>query len=310
MPFSYLKDRSMRVRKAVITAAAPNQNTLPLQRLVDGSGEEKTALQLIVEETLSAGVEEICVVIQPGDEDNYRKAAGGSLGNLQFVHQERPLGYADAILQAESFCGDDAFLHLVGDHLYLSATSKTCAAQLIEMAEQHSCPVSAVQSTREHRLPYFGIVAGASVPRFDGLYDVRTVVEKPTPTLAEQSLITPGLRSGYYLGYFGMHVLTPAVMECLHEVVADQSMERPSLSDAMAKLPHRGKYLAYQLLGRRYNIGEQYGVLIAQLAIGLSGRDRDLLLTELVELLATRTEHPFTATIDPISESSSLEGSN
>ena len=178
------------------------------------------------------------------------------------------------------------------------------------MAEHHSCPVSAVQSTREHRLPYFGIVAGTSVPRFDGLYDVRTVVEKPTPTLAEQSLITPGLRSGYYLGYFGMHVLTSAVMECLHEVASDESMERPSLSDAMAKLPHRGKYLAYQLRGRRYNIGEQYGVLIAQLAIGLSGRDRDLLLTELVELLATRAEHPVAATIDPPSESSPLEGSN
>lgn len=299
----------MRVRKAVITAAAPNQNTLPLQRLVDGTGEEKTALQLIVEETLSAGVEEICVVIQPDDEANYRRAAGGSLGNLHFVHQERPLGYADAILRAETFCGDEPFLHLVGDHLYLSGKHQTCAAQLVEMAEKHACPVSAVQSTREHRLPYFGIVGGASVPRFDGLYDVRTVVEKPTPTLAEQSLITPGLRSGHYLGYFGMHVLTPTVMQCLHEVIADESLERPTLSDAAAKLPGRGKYLAYQLQGKRYNIGEQYGVLIAQLAIGLSGRDRDMLLTELVELLATQVERP--AAPNPVSpESEFAEGAN
>ncbi len=280
----------MQVLKAVITAAAPNQNTLPLQRLVDRAGEEKTALQLIVEETLSAGVEEIGVVIQPGDEDNYRRAAGNCIGALRFLHQDRPLGYADALLRAESFVGDDPFLHLVGDHLYLSAMQTSCAAQLVAMARQHECSVSAVQATREHRLPYFGIVGGNSVPRHDGLYDVRRVVEKPTPTLAEQELITPGLRNGHYLGYFGMHVLTPAVIECLHEVMNDPSLERPTLSDAAAKLVNRGKYLAYQLHGQRYNIGFQYGVLIAQLAIGLSGRDRDFLLTELVELLAKRSE--------------------
>ena len=57
----------MQVRKAVITAAAPNQNRLPLQQLVDCDGNDKTALQLIVEEIVAAGVEEICVVIQPGD---------------------------------------------------------------------------------------------------------------------------------------------------------------------------------------------------------------------------------------------------
>ncbi|MEM6777318.1 MAG: sugar phosphate nucleotidyltransferase [Planctomycetota bacterium] len=278
----------MRVRKAVITAAAPNQSTLPLQRLVDGEGEEKSALQLIIEETLSAGIEEIAVVIRPGDEANYRSAAGHALGSLRFAHQDQPLGYADALLRAESFVGDDPFLHLVGDHLYLSAATKTCAAQLVDMAQQHQCPVSAVQSTREHRLPYFGIVSGTSVPRHDGLYEVRKVVEKPTPTFAEQALITPGLRSGHYLGYFGMHVLTPMVIECLHEVVRDPSLERPTLSDAAAKLPARGKYLAYQLSGHRYNIGVQYGTLITQLAIGLAGRDREYLLTELVELLASR----------------------
>ena len=53
----------MQVRKAVITAAVPNQNRLPLQQLVDRDGNDKTALQLIVEEIVAAGVEEICVVI-------------------------------------------------------------------------------------------------------------------------------------------------------------------------------------------------------------------------------------------------------
>ena len=43
------------------------------------------------------------------------------------------------------------------------------------------------------------------------------MIEKPTPTEAEQRLIVPGLRAGHYLCFFGMHVLTPAVMELLGE---------------------------------------------------------------------------------------------
>ncbi|MEM9589024.1 MAG: sugar phosphate nucleotidyltransferase, partial [Planctomycetota bacterium] len=197
----------MQVRKAVITAAAPAQNTLPLQRLVDRNGVEKTALQLVVEETLSAGVEQICVVIQPGDAASYERAAGDAIGSLQFVEQPRPLGYADAIHRAKAFTDDQPFLHLVGDHLYLSDIERSCAKQLIAVAEEFGCPVSAVQSTRENRLPYFGIIAGTHVARHERVYEVNRVVEKPTPTLAEQELLTPGLRSGHYLGFFGMHVL-------------------------------------------------------------------------------------------------------
>ena len=36
-----------------------------------------------------------------------------------------------------------------------------------------------------------------------------------TPTEAEQKLTAPGVRSGYYLCFFGMHVLTPSVMDVL-----------------------------------------------------------------------------------------------
>ena len=58
----------MRISKAVITAAGPDQNQLPLQRFVDLDGSEKSALQIIVEEVVAAGIERICVVICPGDD--------------------------------------------------------------------------------------------------------------------------------------------------------------------------------------------------------------------------------------------------
>jgi len=77
----------MDVRKAVITAAAPDQHTLPLQRLVDREGHDKTALQLIVEEVTGAGIEEICLVIRPGDQASYEQAAGEHLSLLRFCVQ-------------------------------------------------------------------------------------------------------------------------------------------------------------------------------------------------------------------------------
>lgn len=288
----------MKVTKAVITAAAPNQNRLPLQQLVDGQGEEKTALQLIIEETAAAGIEEICVVIKPGDHAAYQSAAGSRLGALQFVEQPKPLGYADAILRAKSFVGEEPFLHLVGDHLYVSADDRPCAKQLVDVANEFECCVSAVQATRENNLPYFGIVSGPNVARRERLYEIERVVEKPTPTFAEQELVTPGLRVGHYLGFFGMHVLTDEAMPLLDRLVSDfqanasdgPTNAKPTLSDAAAMLPSRGRYLAYEVAGSRYNLGIKYGLLKAQLAIGIAGIDRELILAEMVDLLSQRVQ--------------------
>jgi len=279
----------MQVRKAVITAAAPNQNQLPTQQLVNRDGQDKTALQLIVEECLSAGVETIGVVIRPGDQPAFEKAAGSLAGSLHFAFQDQPRGYADAILQAESFVGDAPFLHLVGDHLYLSGTEDSCACQLIQVAGEFDCSVSAVQATHETKLPYFGIVSGTHVPGADGVYEVARVAEKPTPTFAEQELVTAGLRSGRYLGFFGMHVLTADIFDALRGVIDEPSIRRPTLSDALDDFRTQHKYMAFEVDGTRYHLGIPYGLLIAQLAIGLSGKDRDHILTELVELLAQRT---------------------
>lgn len=288
----------MQIRKAVITAAAPDQTRIPTQQLVDRNGRDKSALQLILEEVLSCGVEETCVVIRPGDQEIFERAAGDLAGSVCFAEQPSAAGYADAILRSESFVGDEPFLHLVGDHLYLSQSDLSCAKQLVNVAGEFSCSVSAVQATRENNLPYFGIVSGTRVPRHEGVFEVGRVVEKPTPTYAEQELVTAGLRAGNYLGFFGMHVLTSDVFEALHQVTSASPDSRPTLSDALDLLRSHHKYMAFEVRGRRYNLGIRYGLLIAQLAIGLSGRDRDQILTEMVELLAQRDATSDRATSD------------
>jgi UTP--glucose-1-phosphate uridylyltransferase len=202
------------------------------------------------------------------------------------VPQKEPLGYADAVYAARDCVGAAPFAHLVGDHLYVSQTAASCARQLLQTAQAHDCAVSSVQSTREGQLPYFGTIGGRRVEEHQRLYRIEQVVEKPTPTQAEQQLIIPGLRAGHYLCLFGIHVLTPAIFE-----IIDQQRcagPAPSFSDALTELARREQFLALEMQGWRYDVGVKYGLLTAQLALGLSGEERDEVLAQLLELLALR----------------------
>ena len=279
----------MEIKKAIITAAGKNQSTLPLQTLVDSDGIQKTALTIIVEEVLKSGIEEICVVVGPGTQAAYLNAVGKHAPRVQFVEQSSPLGYGHAVHCARQFTAGQAFLLLVGDHLYVSRDGKNCAQQLVETAKAESCAVSAVQATHESKLPFYGAVGGHLVAGRQRLYQVESVLEKPTPTEAEQKLIVPGLRAGRYLCFFGMHVLTPAVMEMLGEILA-AGKNGAQLTEALNRLTAHERYLALELHGRRYDIGVKYGLLTAQLALALDGRDRDEVLSNLVELLASKEE--------------------
>lgn len=259
---------------------------LPLQTLIDCDGEEKPVLGILIEQALRAEIDEICVVVFPGDEAEYARVAGRRLGPVRFLPQPEPLGYGHSIWCAREFTAGEPFLHMVGDHLYVGCGREGCARPLVELAAREECTVSAVQSTRESLLPGYGAVGGRRVPGRPGVYRVETVIEKPTPTEAEQRLMVPGLRAGHYLCFFGMHVLTAAVVDALGRRL--EAGGRPTLSDALDDVARREQALALELPYQRYDIGVRYGLLTAQLALALAGRDREEVLASMLELLATR----------------------
>jgi UTP--glucose-1-phosphate uridylyltransferase len=285
----------MKITKAVITAAGRKQRTLPLQTLIDRDGVERSVLHILINEVVQAGIDAIGVVVRPGDETAYAEVAGDHAGRLHFVQQPDALGYGHAIYCARRFVQGDPFLHLVGDHLYVQRDAQSCAQRLVEVAQSEECTVSAVQATRESLLPYYGVIGGRRVAGRADLYRVDTVVEKPTPTEAEQRLIVPGLRAGHYLCFFGMHVLTPTILEILERQLAAQptgknngAAGRVTLSSALAELAPREQYLALEQQNARYDLGVKYGLLSAQLALALAGQDRDEVLSRLLELMAQR----------------------
>jgi UTP--glucose-1-phosphate uridylyltransferase len=313
----------MRVKKAVITAAGRGARVYPasdtvqqaMLPLVDRDGLAKPVLQIIAEEALESGIEELCVVCAPGDEARYRAQMTTSRETLRsafkdldwarrqaerlddlmrrttFTTQEQPLGYGHAVACARGFAGDEPFLLLLGDHLYVSdAPGRRCAAEVVRLAESESCSVSAVRATREHLVGRYGTLTGARVGGRPGVYQIERIREKPSLSQAELELQTPGLRTGHYLCFFGIHVLTPGAFEILEENAdrarVDGGPGEHQLTPALDELARRERYLAVEVAGRRYDISARFGALAAQVALALAGTERDAVLATIVETMA------------------------
>jgi UTP--glucose-1-phosphate uridylyltransferase len=319
----------VQIRKAVITAAGRGVRLYPaadsvqkaMLPFIDRDGLNKPAIQIIAEEALDSGIEEVCVVCAPGDEQRYRdgfemlrrnltEAHRGTewagkqaerianlLRRLHFAVQAEAGGYGDAVAQARVFTGGEPFLLLLGDHLYVSNLSgKRCAEQLIEVAIRESCAVSAVHATREHLVGYYGTVGGVRVPGSQGLYQVERILEKPSLSQAEVEVQVAGLRAGHYLCFFGMHVLTPAIFEILagDAAAADAPGGQLQLTPALERLARSEKLLALEVAGTRQDLGHRFGIMQTQIALALNGRDRDEALSVIAGLLA---EHSRTSGI-------------
>ncbi|MGV3639145.1 MAG: UTP--glucose-1-phosphate uridylyltransferase [Adhaeribacter sp.] len=308
----------MRIKKAVITAAARGERLYPVADtvqkamlpVIDVDGLDKPVMQIIAEEAFAAGIEEICVICAPGDGQRYREAFVSLRDNLlrsyqgvdwareeaghidhlldriHFVEQTEPLGYGHAVLSARDFVQDEPFLLLLGDYLYVSyLKNKRCAAQLIELAGRENCSVSAVNPTIEHQIGRYGTLTGKHQPNQPGVYQVEKILEKASLSVAELELQTPGLRMGYYLCFFGMHVLKPRIFELLDQQQA-AGVSPLALTPALQELAGSDKYLALEVKGNRYDLSRKFGLLQAQVALGLAGQAHDETLTTLVELLA------------------------
>lgn len=308
----------MKIKKAVITAAARGERLYPvadtIQKamlpIIDIDGLHKPVIQIICEEAFSSGIEEICVVCAPGDGERYSSAFSSLkenlfksykgidwakveaekvdhlLNHLHFVEQKEPRGYGHAVHCAREFVNDEAFLLMHGDYLYVSSLqNKRCAAQLIELATAEACSVSAVNPTIEHQISRYGTLTGKTFPHSTGVYQIEKIIEKPSLSVAELELQTPGLRTGYYLCFFGMHVLTPTIFGLLEQQM-EQEQANILLTPSLQQLAEMEKYLALEVKGNRYDLSRKHGLLRAQIALGLAGEAHDETLTTMVELLA------------------------
>lgn len=315
-----------KVRKAVITAAGRGTRQYPASTavqkemfpLVDRDGLTKPIIQIIGEEAIDSGIEEICIVTQPGDEKQYReyfrrldadmvKAFRGKdwaivesekLGEfgerLHFAEQHSPEGFGHAVYQAKAFVGDEPFLLLLGDHVYISDTKDRCARQLVSVFEKNSLDaISAVQPTVERLLHLFGVIRGMPIEADKGIFKAELILEKPSIELARTSLVTPGQPAGNYLAHFGMHVFSPRIFESLEYLIKNDIRERNEFQLTVAQEHLRRETEKYWCLiahGRRYDTGIPYGLMETQLALALSGIHRAEICEAIARILAMQAK--------------------
>ena len=312
----------MTIKKAVITAAARGDRLYPVADtvqkamlpVVDIDGINKPVIQIIAEEAFASGVEEICIVCAPGDDKRYVEsfntlqssiissfknsawsekqiaAISNLLDRLTFAVQDEPKGYGHAVYSSKEFVKDDPFLLMLGDYLYVSGLKdKSCTRQLLELAENENCSAAAVNPTIEHQISRYGTLTGKILPNKKGVYQIEKIIEKPSVSLAELELLTPGLRTGYYLCFFGMHVFKHPFFDLLSEY-ATTSTNNILLTPVLQMLAENEKYLAVEIKGNRYDTSKEFGLTHAQLALALAGVKRDDMLASLVQLLAEAKE--------------------
>ncbi|MDX2246653.1 MAG: sugar phosphate nucleotidyltransferase [Bacteroidia bacterium] len=309
----------MKVKKGVITAAARGARLYPVADtvqkamlpFVDIDGLTKPVIQIIAEEALAAGIEEICIVCAPGDEERYHHAflslrenlirgyegidwaeaeaakISALLACLHFAVQEKEKGYGHAVLCAEEFVGEEPFLLLLGDHFYkCHHHSRRCSEQLIATTDfSRGASVTAVNATSGHLISHYGTLAGKPTGQ-PGLHQVERVVEKPSLSFAEVELMTPGLRQGHFLCVFGMHILQPEIFRILRNQMENlPSGEELQLTSALQALAEKNLLLACEVDGTRFDLSDSYGLFQAQLAFGLAGGDRDEMINTVVQIL-------------------------
>jgi len=309
------------VRKAVITAAGRGTRQYPatsvvqkeMLPLVDRDGLTKPLIQLIAEEALDAGVTEICIVLSPGDEENFRQyfralqkdllpAFSGQEwalkeseklarieGALTFAIQESPEGYGDAVYRARDFVGDEPFLLLLGDHVYISSCSVRCARQLVDAyCSSEAEALSAVKPTPAKLLHRFGALQGTPLNESGRLFSINAIKEKPDVGYARRHLMTPGVALDHYLCHFGVHVFPPLIFECLARHIHDNVRENGEIQLTSAQEKMRtmlSRYYGYEVLGERYDAGVPFGLMEAQVALGMAGVHRQELIESLARLL-------------------------
>jgi UTP--glucose-1-phosphate uridylyltransferase len=275
------------VRKAVIPAAGLGTRLYPATKvakkelfpIVDRDGIAKPALLLIVEEALSAGIEEVILIVQdedlaafqslftnPTPAEIYGKLSAGlqayaqrilEMGRrLSFVIQPTQEGFGHAVYRTREAVGDEPFLLMLGDHLYRSNNQKTCAQQLVRAFAHDGTSLLGLRRTPESEVRSYGCATGTWLEP-GRLLDVAELAEKPTVDYARSNLRVNGLPEGEYLTVFGLYLLKPRIFDYLEEQVAGDVRERGEfeLTTAIERLRASDGLKGLVVDGHSFDIG-------------------------------------------------------
>ncbi|MBP3624851.1 MAG: UTP--glucose-1-phosphate uridylyltransferase GalU [Peptococcaceae bacterium] len=287
-----------KITKAIIPAAGFGTRFLPATKsqpkemlpVVD-----KPTIQYIVEEAVESGIEDILIVIgryKSSIEDHFDRSVElemelekkgkydmleqiqniAGMANIQFVRQKTALGLGHAVYCARNFIGNEPFAVMLGDDI-VDSPGYPCLKQMIDLYEHEQCTILGVKEVAEQDIGKYGIVDGDKLG--EGLYSVRSLVEKPKPEAAPSNV-----------AIMGRYIITPEIFHIL-EKTAPGAGNEIQLTDALKTLALKEKMLAYAFKGRRHDVGDKLGFLQATVEFALQREElKDDFIAYLEQIVA------------------------
>jgi UTP--glucose-1-phosphate uridylyltransferase len=271
------------IRKCVVPAAGLGTRFLPATKAVPKEMlpiVDKPTLQYIVEEAVSAGIEDVILINGRGKgciEDHFDlaveleavlKARGkteewkklravSELANIVSIRQKEPLGLGHAVLCAKTLVGDEPFGVLLGDDII--DASVPGIRQLAIAFRKHGKGVVALMEVPPEETHLYGIAAGEPID--DRTLRITRIVEKPAKGTAPSNLAV-----------IGRYVLPPSIFDILESQTPGVGGEI-QLTDGLAALGEKEGLLGYKFEGRRYDAGDKVGYVKANVAFALQRPD-------------------------------------
>lgn len=276
-----------RVRKAVIPAAGFGTRLFPATKaikkelfpIIDRDGRAKPVIMAIVEEALSAGLDEVCIIVQKEDKDLFEEYFGVppqiehfnklsreakeyheylmDVGRrVTLIPQDVQEGFGHAVHCARDWVGNEPFMLMLGDHLYSADGDVSCARQLLDVFERVGHSVVGLKVTPAEEIGAFGCAGGEWME--DGsVMSISEFAEKPDEDYARERLQVGGLGDDRFLTVFGQYILSPKIFDFLEEHIALNIREGGEfqLTSCLDRLRQEEGFTGYVVQGRRFDIG-------------------------------------------------------
>jgi UTP--glucose-1-phosphate uridylyltransferase len=272
----------MKVRKAIIPAAGLGTRFLPATKAMPKEMlpiVDKPTIQYIVEEAVQSGIEDIIIVTGKGKraiEDHFdnsfeleyslkekgkfnllEEVQKASRVDIHYIRQKEPRGLGHAVWCARKFIGNEPFAVLLGDDIVKAKIP--CLQQLIDLYNRYHSSIIGVQSVEDEEVSRYGIVDAKFLD--NRLYSVDSLVEKPTREVAPSNL-----------AILGRYILTPRIFNILEKQEPNFGGEI-QLTDALAELNYHEAIYAYEIEGKRYDIGEKFGFIKTTIEFALERKE-------------------------------------